>query len=120
MTKPKRITPSRANTLGFVFIVFSLSLACLSYCLDRNGFQFGDQEFSWFSASGAVMVASSIVFERTMPGVSPSGGLDIASLPSTSDELSTTYKFFSRYGGWISLSVLLIGTIVWAYGPLLV
>ena len=71
------------------------------------------------SASGAVMVTSTIVFERTMPGASSSGGINITSLPSTSDELSTTYRFFSKYGGWFGVPILLVGTIVWAYGSLL-
>ena len=111
---------SKANTVGIGFMISSVVLAGWSFWFDCNGFQNLDREFSWFSASGAVMVASTIVFERTMSGTSLAGGSNFSSLPSLSDKLSPAYEFFSKYGGRISMPLLIIGTLIWAYGALLV
>ena len=76
--------------------------------------------FHWFSASGAVMVSGSILFERMQPGSSLGGGISIGSLPPAESDISKSDRWLMKYGGRISIAVLIFGTLIWAYGSLVV
>jgi hypothetical protein len=103
---------------GFWIMLSSVALALVSYAIGRAT----EGSFHWFSASGAVMVTGSILFERLQPGTSLGGAISFSSLPSLNehDAMKSRDKWLMANGGRISIVVLIFGTLIWAYGPLIV
>ena len=97
-------------------MAFSVFLAIISSAVDS----LTEGSFSWFSASGAVMVTGSILFERLQPGTSLGGNLNLASLPTLDDTIPKSDRWLMVNGGHISIIVLITGTLIWAYGSLIV
>lgn len=64
------------------------------------------------------MVAGSIIFERLSPGTGLGGGSDFMSLPILGQEIDPLDSWMMRHGGKISILVLIVGTLIWAYGSL--
>ena len=108
----------RSNTMRIGFIVMALSIAwaILSFVIDLA--QIFD--FSWFSASGAVMVSGSILFERLKPGTGLDGGSSFNSLPTLGQEINYLDSWLMKHGGKLSITILILGTLIWAYGSLVV
>ena len=102
--------------MGFYLMLSSVVLAIISFIIDSLNVG----SFAWFSASGAVMVTGSILFERLQPGANLGGRIKLASLPSLDDEIRKSDQWLMAYGGYISIAVLILGTLIWAYGSLIV
>lgn len=112
----KKAFKNKTMWIGFNLMLLSVVWSILSLSFDLRW----PNEFSWFSASGAVMVTGSILFERLQPGTSFAGGSHVMSLPSLDQQISYRDKLLMRHGGKVSIIVLIIGTLIWAYGVKLV
>jgi hypothetical protein len=100
---------------GLAIMIFTVVIAVVSFIVDLNFMS----EFSWFSASGAVMVSGSILFERLKPGTGLDGGSNFMSLPKADQKIHPLDKWLMKNGGRASIAVLIAGTLIWAYGSLL-
>ena len=102
--------------LGLLIMAISVVWALVCFIVDY----YIAGSFHWFSASGAVMVAGSILFERMKPGSNLDGGMNIESLLPLEGEIPKSSLWLMKNGGWISIAVLIFGTLIWAYGSLIV
>ena len=102
--------------IGFIVMALSIAWAILSFVIDLA--QIFD--FSWFSASGAVMVSGSILFERLKPGTGLDDGSSFNSLPTLGQEINYLDSWLMKHGGKLSITILILGTLIWAYGSLVV
>ena len=93
-------------------MLLSLIWATISLIVDLTQ----TTNFSWLSASSAVMVSGSILFERLKPGTGLDGGINIASLPKLGQAIHPFDKWLMKNGGKLSISALVFGTLIWAYG----
>ena len=102
--------------IGFALMLLSVVWAFVSLVIDL----YQETDFGWFSASGAVMVSGSILFERLKPGTGLDGGIGFMSLPTLGQEVGQVDSWLMKHGGKFSISVLILGTLIWAYGQLVV
>lgn len=115
-TNEKSTFRSVKMRFGFTCLFLSAVWAVCGFVIDLKI----ENEFSWFSASGAVMVSGSILFERLKPGTGLDGGLGFMSLPRVDQEIEKIDSWLMKHGGKFSFSALTMGTLIWAYGSLIV
>ncbi|WP_417278129.1 hypothetical protein [Celeribacter sp.] len=98
--------------IGFVLMMASFVWAIVSFLIEFNQ----ACDFSWFSASGAVMVTGTILFERLKPGSGLDGGMNLGSLPRHGQPKRKFDEWLIKNGGRVSIFTLILGTLIWAYG----
>jgi hypothetical protein len=66
------------------------------------------------------MVCGSVLCERLQPGTGLGGGSDIRSLPSLGEGVRHKDMWLMQYSGHFSIVVLILGTVIWGYGDLII